>query len=558
MEGAQHMLHTARRRWLTAAATVAVGAVVLTACASQREDGGGDDEAGDVDTTFVFGASGDPASLDPAFASDGETFRVARQMFEGLVGTEPGTADPAPLLAKSWEQPDDTTYVFTLEEDVKFHDGTDFNAEAVCFNFDRQNAFTGVAASQSMAYYWGVIMRGFGEESIYEGCTADDDYQVTITLRQPFAGFIPALSLPSFSIQSPAALEEYGADEIGGTEEAPVQSEYGQGHPTGTGPFVFESISPGEQTVLTANPDYWGEQGVVEEVIFRVIGDTTARRQALEAGSIDGYDLVAPADLQSLEDAGFSLVNRDPFNVLYLGMNQAAPGLSDPKVRQAIAHAVDKDALITQVLPEGTVAATQFMPEAVIGWNEDVTQYEYDPEAAQALLAEAGYSAANPLTITFNYPVNISRPYMPNPEQIFTNLQSQLEAVGIVLNPVTNEWVEYLDLIQGGTEHGIHLLGWTGDYNDPDNFVGTFFGLPTNEWGFDNAELFQALTDARGLATEEEQESAYAAINEQIMEFLPGVPLAHPVPTLAFDARVTSYPASPVQDEVYNLVELSE
>ncbi len=558
MEGAQHMLHTARRRWLTAAATVAVGAVVLTACASQREDGGDDDASGDVDTTFVFGASGDPASLDPAFASDGETFRVARQMFEGLVGTEPGTADPAPLLAKSWEQPDDTTYVFTLEEGVTFHDGTDFNAEAVCFNFDRQNAFTGVAASQSMAYYWGVIMRGFGEESIYDTCTADEDYQVTITLKQPFAGFIPALSLPSFSIQSPTALEEYGADEIGGTEEAPVQSEYGQGHPTGTGPFVFDSISPGEQTVLTANPDYWGEQGVVEEVIFRVIGDTTARRQALEAGSIDGYDLVAPADLQSLEDAGFSLVNRDPFNVLYLGMNQAAPGLSDPKVRQAIAHAIDKEALITQVLPEGTVAASQFMPDAVIGWNEDVTQYEYDPEAAQALLAEAGYSEANPLTITFNYPVNISRPYMPNPEQIFTNLQSQLEAVGIVLNPVTNEWVEYLDLIQGGTEHGIHLLGWTGDYNDPDNFVGTFFGLPTNEWGFDNAELFQALTDARGLATEEEQESAYAAINEQIMEFLPGVPLAHPVPTLAFDARVTSYPASPVQDEVYNMVELSE
>lgn len=558
MEGAQHMFHTARRRWLTGAATVAIGAIVLTACASQRDDGGGDEQASDVDTTFVFGASGDPASLDPAFASDGETFRVARQMFEGLVGTVPGTADPAPLLAKSWEQPDETTYVFTLEEGVTFHDGTDFNAEAVCFNFDRQNAFTGVAASQSMAYYWGVIMRGFGDESIYGGCTADSETQATITLKQPFAGFIPALSLPSFSIQSPAALEEYGADDVGGTEEAPVQSEYGQEHPTGTGPFVFDSSSPGEQVVLKANPDYWGEQGVVEEVIFRVIGDTTARRQALEAGSIDGYDLVAPADLQSLEDAGFSLVNRDPFNVLYLGMNQAAPGLGDVKVRQAIAQAIDKDALITQVLPEGTVAATQFMPDAVIGWNEGVTEYPYDPEAAKALLAEAGYTEANPLTITFNYPVNISRPYMPNPEQIFTNLQSQLEAVGIVLNPVTNEWVEYLDLIQGGTEHGIHLLGWTGDYNDPDNFVGTFFGLPTNEWGFDNPELFQALTDARGLATEEEQETAYQTINEQIMEFLPGVPLAHPVPTLAFDARVTSYPASPVQDEVYNMVELSE
>ncbi|GAA2002095.1 ABC transporter substrate-binding protein [Microbacterium ulmi] len=552
------MLHSSRRRLLAGVAAVAIGALALTACSSQRDDDADTGEGSDVDSTFVFGASGDPASLDPAFASDGETFRVARQMFEGLVGTVPGTADPAPLLAKSWEQPDATTYVFTLEEGVKFHDGTDFNADAVCFNFDRQNAFTGVAASQSMAYYWGVIMRGFGDDSIYDSCTADSDYQATITLTQPFAGFIPALSLPSFSIQSPTALEEYGADDIGGTEEAPIQSEYGQGHPTGTGPFKFDSIEPGEQTTLSAFDDYWGEQGDVQEIIFRVIGDTTARRQALEAGSIDGYDLVAPADLQALDDAGFTLVNRAPFNVLYLGMNQAAPGLSDPKVREAIAHAIDKDALIAQVLPEGTEAATQFMPDSVIGWNDSVTEYAYDPELAKSLLAEAGYTDENPLTITFNYPVNISRPYMPNPEQIFTNLSTQLEAVGITLNPVSNEWVEYLDLIQGGSDHGIHLLGWTGDYNDPDNFVGTFFGLPTNEWGFDNPELFAALTEARGLATEDEQRAAYEEINEQIMQFLPGVPLAHPVPTLAFDPRVTSYPASPVQDEVYNMVELSE
>ncbi len=127
-----------------------------------------------------------------------------------------------------------------------------------------------------------------------------------------------------------------------------------------------------------------------------------------------------------------------------------------------------------------------------------------------------------------------------------------------MLNPVSNEWGEYLDLMQGGRDHGIHLLGWTGDYNDPDNFVGTFFGQPTMEWGFDNPELFDALTEARGLATEEDQQAAYQAVNEQIMEFLPGIPLAHPVPTLAFAARVLSYPASPVQDEVYNMIELSE
>ncbi|MDQ1082898.1 ABC transporter substrate-binding protein [Microbacterium sp. SORGH_AS_0344] len=556
------MLSSLRRRLLVGGATVAIGALALSGCTSQRDDNGGGGEAGgDVDSTFVFGASGDPSSLDPAFASDGESFRISRQIFEGLVGVAPGTADPAPLLAESWTQSEDgLSYTFELKEGVTFHDGTEFNADAVCFNFDRQNNFTGIAQSESLSYYWGKIMRGYADTgtSIYGGCEAASPTEVTITLTQPYAGFIPALSLPAFAIQSPAALEEYSADEVGGTSEAPTLSEYAQGHPTGTGPFKFDSWEPGAETTVSAYDGYWGEQGQVQEVIFRVIGDTTARRQALESGSIDGYDLVAPADLGALEGAGYTLVNRDPFNILYLGMNQADPALADIRVRQAIAHAIDKEQLVTQVLPEGTTVASQFMPDSVIGFNSGVTTYEFDQEGAKALLAEAGYTEANPLTLTFNYPVNISRPYMPNPEQIFTNLQSQLQAVGIVLNPVSNEWGEYLDLIQGGSDHGIHLLGWTGDYNDPDNFVGTFFGAASNEWGFDNAELFSALTSARGLATEDEQDPAYQAVNEQIATFLPGVPLANPVPTLAFASRVSSYPASPVQDEVYNLIELTE
>ena len=556
------MRRNLRTRVLAVGATIAIGALALAGCTSQRDDnGGGGDAGGDVDSTFVFGASGDPSSLDPAFASDGESFRISRQIFEGLVGVEPGTADPAPLLAESWTQSDDgLSYTFQLKQGVTFHDGTEFNADAVCFTFDRQNNFTGIAQSESLSYYWGKIMRGYADTgtSIYGGCEAVSPTEAKITLTEPFAGFIPALSLPAFAIQSPTALAEYKADEVGGTSEAPTLSEYAQAHPTGTGPFKFDSWEPGAEATVSAYDGYWGEQGQVQQVIFRVIGDTTARRQALESGSIDGYDLVAPADLGALESAGYMLTNRDPFNILYLGMNQADPALADIRVRQAIAHAIDKQQLVTQVLPEGTTVASQFMPDSVIGFNSGVTTYEFDQEGAKALLAEAGYTDANPLTLTFNYPVNISRPYMPNPEQIFTNLQSQLQAVGIVLNPVSNEWGEYLDLIQGGSEHGIHLLGWTGDYNDPDNFVGTFFGGKSNEWGFDNAELFSALTSARGIATEAEQDPAYQAVNEQIAQFLPGIPLANPVPTLAFAPRVKSYPASPVQDEVYNEIELTE
>ena len=101
MEGAQQMLHNSRKRWMTGAAIVALGALVLSGCASQREEGGGEEETSDVDSTFVFGSSGDIAGLDPAMANDGETFRVSRQIFEGLVGVEPGTADPSPGLAES-------------------------------------------------------------------------------------------------------------------------------------------------------------------------------------------------------------------------------------------------------------------------------------------------------------------------------------------------------------------------------------------------------------------------------------------------------------------------
>jgi peptide/nickel transport system substrate-binding protein len=557
------MLSTPRKRALAGLAAVAIGALALSACTSQRGGGGETDAATDVDGTFVFAASADPASLDPAFAQDGETFRVSRQIFEGLVGTEPGTADPAPLLAESWESSEDgLTHTFQLKEGVTFHDGTPFNAEAVCANFDRWYNWTGLAASEALSYYYGKLFRGYVETpdtAVFDSCTADGDLEATVTLKQPFAGFIPALSLPAFAMQSPTALEEYGADEIGGTEEAPSLSEYGAGHPTGTGPYKFDEWSPGEELTLSAYDDYWGESGQVNKIIFRVIDDPTARRQALEAGSIDGYDLVGPADTAALEEAGFTMVSRPPFTILYLAFNQAQPELQDVRVREALSHAIDKEALISQVLPEGTEVATQFMPDTVNGYNPDVTTYDYDPEKAKALLAEAGYTEANPLTLTFNYPVNVSRPYMPDPEQIATVISTQLTDVGVQLTPQTDAWSpDYLDKITGTADHGIHLLGWTGDYNDTDNFVGVFFGAPSAEWGFDNPELFAALNSARGVPNLEEQTALYEQINEQVAQFIPGVPLAHPAPTLAFDPRVESYPASPVNDEVFTDIVLTE
>ena len=556
-----------KSRWQIVAVGVVAG-LALTACAaSDRDSQGGttDGATGGGRDTFIFAASSDPASLDPALANDGESFRVARQIFAGLVGVEPGTADPAPLLAESWEVSDDgLQYTFQLKEGVTFHDGTDFDADAVCYNFERWNGFTGVLQSESLSYYWQKVNGGFATSDVeklngtgkYESCEAPDASTAVVHLKSPLPELVSALSLPAFSMQSPTALQEYDADGVTGEGDAPVLPAYATGHPTGTGPYTFESWSPGEQVVLTAYDDYWGEQGQVRRIVFPIISDATARRQALQAGDVDGYDLVGPADVVALEEAGFQIVNREPFNILYLGMNQANPDLADLRVRQAIAHAINKEALVAQTLPEGTEVATNFVPPSVAGWNPDVTTYDYDPEKAKALLAEAGKSD---LTIDFNYPTNVSRPYMPTPEQVFTAVSADLEAVGITVNAVPDPWnPEYLDKIQGGADHGLHLLGWTGDYNDTYNFIGVFFGGASNEWGFDDPALFSAVNDARYVADIDDQKAAYEKANAAIMDFLPGVPLAHPVPSLAFKADVHGYPASPVQDEVYNVVTLGD
>lgn len=550
------------RRGLAATAAVALLAGFGGCVQSQRQSSSPGAAGGSTKETFVFAASSDPVMLDPAMASDGETFRVARQQFEGLLGTKPGTTELDPLLATAWKASDDnTSFTFTLREGVKFSDDTDFNAEAVCANFDRWFNWTGINQSENITYYYGKLMRGYktgdsSKDALYKSCEAKSPTEVTINLNSAFVHFPDAMTLPAFSMQSPTALKKYNADNTSGTESDPRFSEYATAHPTGTGPFVFESWDRGQQVKLKRNDNYWGEKAKVSEVIIRTISDAKARTQELQAGNIDGYDLVAPADVPTLKSAGFQVMQRPAFNILYLGMNQKVKALSDLKVRQAISYAIDKDALIKQVMPEGTTAAINFMPDNVTGWTDQVTKYDYNPDKAKQLLKDAGQEN---LTLDFNYPTGVSRPYMPSPEDIYTSLKAQLEAVGITVTPVANKWSpDYLDKIQGGSSHGIHLLGWTGDYNDPDNFVGVFFGGKANEWGFDNPELFTALKEARQMGDANAQKAKYEEINKMIADFVPGVPLTHAPPSLAFGAGVQGYTPSPVQDEVWNTVTITK
>lgn len=555
------MLNPILRRSVAAVAVAAV-ATGMAGCAESKRGSSGGTSNGE--STFIFAGSSDPVMLDPAMASDGESFRVARQIFEGLVSVKPGTIELEPLLATAWKSsPDAKEHSFTLKSGVKFHDGTDFNAEAVCANFERWANWKGLNQNENITYYYGKLFQGFrhpengGSKGIYEGCEAKSPTEVTIKLNTPFAAFVDAMTLPAFSMQSPKAMKEYNADDTSGTEKDPRFSKYATEHPTGTGPFKFDKWERGQQVVLTRNEDYHGDKAKVSKAIIKIIPDAKARTQELQAGSIDAYDLVAPADVKMLKDKGFQVKNRPTFNLLYLAINQGGGNekLKDVRVRQAIDLAIDKEAVIKQSLPEGTKVATQFMSDMVNGYNSDLTAGKADPEKAKALLKEAG---AEGMELKFAYPTGVSRPYMPTPEDTFVALKSQLEQVGFKITPVTAKWSpDYLDMAQGedGTsKRDIHMLGWTGDYNDPDNWVGVFFGKKSNEWGFENPALFDALGKARELSTKDQQKAAYAQINKQIMDYVPGVPIAHPAPSLAFGKGVEGYEPSPVQDEVWNTV----
>ena len=518
----------------------------------------------DPDGQIIFGAAGAPSMFDPLYAIDGETFRVVRQMNEGLVGFKPGTADIKPALAKSWEKSSDgLTWTFTLQDGVKFHDGTPFDAAAVCYNLDRMYGQTGAGATQ--AQYWSDNMGGFKDqkddagqpvESIYASCAAAEDGTAVVKLTRYTSKFPSILGLPSYSMQSPTALKQYDANNVTAEGDSFVYPAYALEHPTGTGPFKFQAYDQANSTVtLVRNDDYWGEKAKSKTLIFKIIPDETARKQELQAGTIDGYDLPNPADWDALKSAGFNVAIRPPFNILYMGMTQGNnPALADLKVRQAIAYALNREQFVTSQLPDGANVAPIFYPDTVQPFTEGVQTYDYDPQKAKDLLAEAGQSN---LSVNFYWPTEVSRPYMPDPKSVFTAFKADLEAVGITVNEISKPWNGgYLDDVRIAHKADLYLLGWTGDYNTPDNFIGTFFTRGTNEFNTEKApwgpELSAALKAADAIPDETERNAAYDKINKDLMaKYLPGVPISSSPPALVLAENLQGITPSPLTDEKF-------
>ncbi|MFI2508620.1 ABC transporter substrate-binding protein [Streptomyces sp. NPDC018972] len=538
-------------------AAVAVG-LIATGCSSERdadnESGGGKKD------TFVFAGAGDPGSLDPALASDGETFRVTRQAFEALLEHESGGTKLVGGLAETWSSNDEgTVWTFNLRKGVKFHDGEAFNAAAVCANYDHWFNWTGTYQSSAVSYYWQTIMGGFAKnedketpEANYKSCTAKDENTAVIEVKKPSANLPGGFSLQALAIHSPKALKEYAKEEATAKGDAITYPKYSQeaGTVAGTGPYKITKWNKGNKEVtLERFDDYWGDKAKIKNLVFRTIDTEEGRRQALQAGDIDGYDLVAPADVKTLEDEGYVVPTRGVFNLFYVGMSQGAnKALKKKEVRQAIAQAIDKENLVKTQLPEGGKVADQFMPDTIAGYSKNVKKYPYDTAAAKSLLKKAGEEK---LKVEFCYPTEVTRPYMPAPQDLFELMKADLEKAGITVTPKAMKWApDYIDATEAGS-CDLHMLGWTGDFNDGFNFIGTWFAGYDKQWGFKDKKVFDAVNAGSKLGKAEERIAAYEKANEAIMEYLPGVPVSSSPPAIAFAKNVNPPNVSPLTQEVF-------
>jgi peptide/nickel transport system substrate-binding protein len=552
-----------RKRWLL---LVAALALALGGCGGDDEGNEASGGGGKSGGTLVFAGAADPVVLDGALVSDGESIRAVTQIFETLIGLKPGTTDLVPALATKWKvSPDAKTYTFTLREGVKFHDGTDFNAEAVCANFDRWYNFKGPLQSSSASYYWQSFFGGYKKNesedlspSLYKSCQATNPTTAEITLTKPSASMLGALTQQAFSIASPKALKAYKADAGTVSEETGFKptGTFGTEHPIGTGPFKFESWKRGDKLVLARYDDYWGEKAKLDKVIIRPIADNAARLQALQNDEIQGYDLVEPQDVPTIEgDENLKIIERPAFNVAYVTINQKQKPMDKLEVRQAVAAGLDREAVVNNFYGGRAEVAKEMMPPEVMGYADDVTEYTYDPAKAKELLQKAGLKL--PVKIDFWYPTDVSRPYMPDPKRNFEAFAASLNKSGFKVTPHSAPWSpDYLGRVDEGTAGHLNLIGWTGDFADPDNFIGVFFQSYSPQFGFRNPELFNLLDKGEAEADQAKREDIYKQANRLIMDFLPAVPYAHSKPALGFRADIEGYVASPTTNESFASVSI--
>lgn len=485
---------------------------------------------GRVGGTLVFAQAQDTVLLDPHDISDGFSANNTVNMFDTLVQFRADGTQVEPALAESWSASSDgLVWTFKLRRGVKFHDGTPFNAEAVKFNYERQ-------IDAKNPYHHGTFE--YAEFTFQNVKTVDvvDEFTVKFTLSAPYAPFISNMAMFSTAISSPTAIKKWGKDYFK--------------HPTGTGAFRFVEWVQKDHITMEANKDYWRGRPCVDRLIIRGIPDNTVRLLEMEKGTAQVMQQVNPPDYDRIRgNKDLVLVTAPGLNVGYLAMNTGKEPFNDARVRRAVNHAINRDALVKAFYGGVGAPATNPMPPTIWGYNTAVKPYEFSPAKAKQLLNEAGYPGG--INTELWWP-NRARPYLTQPQKIAEALQSQLAQGGIQAKLVTFEWGTYLAKVRSG-EHPMAILGWTGDNGDPDNFIYVLLDRDNAEKGkasniafYSSGAVHDLLIKAQQVSAQSERAKLYEKVQQIIHDDAPWAPLVHAARVLAHRSQVQNVVSHPL------------
>ncbi|MFP7289067.1 glutathione ABC transporter substrate-binding protein [Shouchella clausii] len=489
------------------ALTVAAG---LAACSSEPDentntgDGGEGAEESGQGGDLVVAMNSDIVALDPHQVNDVPSGQVQGQVYEGLIEFDENM-ELQPVLAKGYEWNDDgTALTFQLQEGVKFHDGAEFNAEAVKKNIER---ITDEALASQRAFLF---------EEISE-INVINDYEIEFVTEEPFAPLVYSFAHNAGFMISPDVIDaDYAAMENGEQPSTEVNA-----NPAGTGYFKYESGQIGSsELVFKKNEEYWGEPAKLDSVTFKTVPDGNTRLAELETGSshfIEPLDVSGVAQLEATD--GAHLLETESISASYFGFNVEKEPFDDVRVRQAIAMAIDKNVIANDILDGFELPATSPVSPGVIGHDPNAEPLPYDVDAAKELLAEAGYEDGFEVTLSTND--SAAR------VDLAQYIQNQLADLNITVDINIQEWATYLDATGNG-EHEMFILGWSSATGDADYALAPLFhsdsmGEPGNRSFYSNPELDAILDEAAKEVDEDKRNELYAEAQAILNEEVPVV-----------------------------------
>lgn len=490
------------------------------------------DQAGGTLKVFL---DSDPETLDGQMTTD--SYDVALNAFDRLIEADTVDGEPqlVPGLADSWDVSDDgLVYTFHLHQGVKFHNGNDFTAEDVVYSIDRMMNPAQFAKNYDIYdMIVGAKERFEGEADSISGVKAIDDYTVEVTLSQPYAPFLAVLATPGGvmldSEATPAAGEAFGMD--------PAVT-------VGTGPFIVKDWVLGSEVTLEANKDYFKGAPKIDGLIYLIVPDPDTQRMLYETGEADIFNFdYAPSQMEFFKnDPQYAdqFTSGARAGTYYSVFNQNMEPLNDVNVRKALKLALDRQAMLDALQAGEGVVANTFVPSNVLGHNAEAEVIEYNPELAKQLLAEAGYPDGFDMQIA---------QMTDSPQTLSMNevYQAMMAQIGVRVEIVQMDSAAYYAQRGEGTLPSVNN-SWSADFNDPDNFLYTFFSEKNSvlrSVNYQNTDVMQRLEAARSMTDPEARMAEYRAIEQIIIsEDAAMIPLYSTNHTFLVNPRVKGFKVS--------------